>query len=272
MAARESFNDELLQFFDAEAQREAESRDLDQTQAIITDKLWSAIEKLGITTLIGRDEGLYTKQYDALRDSLLAITDPRQYGDDTDRYNQEIEMTTRMLWDKEAEIITRIAIAISEQLGDVADMTNSVLKKELMATFIAKDFDTARWFPVIDEVLYGKALDENNAEDIGIIIEAIKTEEESDTTPVALLYEAIIELFNVPDLELATKDTDALQYLDNVTLVARDIVETAYYMTGPSNQPNRHNKLHELMREYNITNEEHIRSIIKLTDEFSATE
>lgn len=273
MTSPESFNDdELLLFFDAETQREANERELDQTQAIITEKLWSAIEELDVSTIIGRDPALYDEQYDAIRDSLRAITDPKQYGDDTDRYEQEIEMTTRLIWDKEAEIITRIAIAINEQLTDELPSINPTLKKELMAVFIAKDFDTLRWFPLIDYVLTGDALDENNTEDMGIVIEAMKAEEETDVAPVAILYDDIISLFDIPDLETVTTDTNALQYLDSVTLAARDITETAFYMAGAEHQPNRHDKLHELMREYNITDTKHIQAIIKLTDEFTSAE
>jgi hypothetical protein len=180
--------------------------------------------------------------------------------------------SSESFWDKEAEVITRIAITINEQLTDESPSTNPTLKKELMAVFIAKDFDTQRWFPVIDRVLTGDALDENNTENMGIIIDAMKAEKEADATPEAILYNDIVELFDAPDLEIVATDTDALKYLDNVTLAARDITDVAYYMPGAEHQPNRHDKLYELMRAHDITNNEHVKAIIKLTDEFSRAE
>jgi hypothetical protein len=273
MTTPEAFNDqELTSLFDAETQREIDDAELTRQHDVVQVRLWAAIDTLEINTCCGSDPENYGEEYDALVDVLREVTLVDSSEGSDELLEQKIHIAAQAIWDQDVEVITRIAIAIDQQLFPEPTTDTIDTKKKLIATLIAHDIDVIRWLPLIEHVLDGESLDTDKAEDMDIMMQAMQESVQADSAPQALLYDALLELFEAPEIDMSLNDIQELQRLNMLTLFARDVTETTYYMPGEAMQPNRHEKLHELIREYDIADQDTIETIIRLTDAFSRAE
>lgn len=270
MTSPEAFNEqELFALFDAEEQSKAETEKTNQQYEIIHERLWSAIETLEIDTACGPDPAEYEQEYDVLVDVLLATVEGDLSAEDRALAEQYVHARAQDIWDNDCKVIATIALAIEAQLFPTPETTaGNLIKKTLTANLAAKGVNTERWLPLIDYVLEGEPLDPTSSEDMDIIAQALETEANADNTPEAELYNTLLTVLGVPEPETAIDDPIEFQKLNYLTLAARDLTELTYYLPGETEQPNRHEKLHQVLREYNVTDESAIEIIFQLTDSF----
>lgn len=271
----DTFDDnQLFSLLDSENEREKE-KDVSKQRALEIDRqLWEAVDLLDVATVIGPD---YTK-HDEYYNSLFTLV----YEECVTTYGailSEDELVdlacgeAEKMWTNELALLSRLQICMSEQQfpSDSTSPRFAHIKKEFMADLIAEQHDISIYFPLVDYVLTGDQIDTDNAEDIALIHEKVERILNIDKSPPSILFDRIKDLFGIPEnLEnISPRTPEVIEHINNRLYAGRDITIATQRLSDTNNQPNRHEAIHAILRNYGIDDTQTTDAIIRLCDEYS---
>ncbi len=272
MTGSEQFNDDEMQvFFDTEMQREINDSRIQHEQALVVDRIWNAIDSLGMDLAVSRDPSAHENDFSTLLNEVAEIIDTvYQDKEDATTKSDHVYAFANSIWDEQTTMIEQIAIALDNQLhGNLPAIEKTLIKKKIMARLAIKDDDQKQWLNLADVVLDGDALDTSNPEDFEYITEALEIAANLENTPEVQLYDNILTLLGVPPLnEDLPEDYDA-DKIELLTYVAGDIADATFTRVKASELPDRHSAIHEVLRSYGLVEDVDLQTVLKLSDSYA---
>lgn len=274
-ADMDTFDDnQLFSLLDSENEREKE-KDAGMQRALEIDRqLWEAVDLLDVATVIGPDYSKHDEYYNSL--FRLVYEECETTHGATLSEAELVDLAsgeTEKMWTTELALLSRLQISMSQQQfpSDPTDLRLPRIKKEFMADLIAEKHDTEIYFPLVDYVLSGEKIDIDDADDIALIHEKVEAILTIDTSPPSVFFDRIKDLFGIPeDLEnISPRTPEVIEHISNRLYAGRDITIATHRLSDSDNQPNRHEAIYSILRNYGIDDTQTTDAIIRLSDEYT---
>lgn len=271
MESSPQFTDQDLFALIDESSQKAEIKSVAKQRAEHIDALlWSAIEQHNLATYTTPN---YEDHDNAFSNLIEFVKQNNFLGSDEENIPQEerdanAELYADMLWTNEITLLERLSICMMEQkypTGQLDEPQN--IKKSFMAELHAEGMTDQKWFQLIDDVLDGDPLNTDNDEDLQIMMLAMENVANADQSPQNQLYNQFRDLLGVPDNKDFLNPLDPQDILQRL-YIAQEVTVIAITLCDDQEQPDRHEAIYDLVREYSISDNILIKSMVDLADSY----